>query len=49
MPLIEVNYKMQLYVSEPIIRRALQKEGYHRRIVYKKPPISEKNRLLRLA
>ena len=49
MPLIQVGEEMKLYVSESIIRRALQKEGYRRRIACKKPSISEKNRQIRLA
>ena len=48
MPYIQVSEEMQLDVSENTIRRALQKEGYRRRIARKKPPISEKNRQIRL-
>ena len=49
MPLIQIDEEMKLYVSESTIRRALQKEGYRRRIACKKSPISEKNRQIRLA
>ena len=35
-------------VSEHVIRQALEKHGFHRRIALRKPPISEKNRRLRL-
>ena len=36
-------------VGEYAIQHALEKEGYHRRVGRVKPPISEKNRVLRLA
>ena len=49
MPYIEVNEEMGLSVSEITIRRALEKEGFHRRVARKKPYIFEKNRQLRLA
>lgn len=49
MPYIQVNLELQLHASESIIRRAMKKEGIFRRLARKKPPISEKNRLLRLA
>jgi hypothetical protein len=35
-------------VSEHVIRQALEKEGFHRRIALRKPPISAKNQRLRL-
>ena len=44
---IQVSEEMQIDISENIIRRALQKEGYRRRIARKKPSISEKNRQIR--
>ena len=40
---------MNLSISISALRRALQKEGFHRRVIRKKPPISEKNARLRLA
>ena len=49
MSYIQLSEEMSLFVSEAIIRRALRKEGYFRRIARKKPPISEKNARLRLA
>jgi hypothetical protein len=35
-------------VSEHIIRQALEKRGFHRRIAMRKPPISEKNQKIRV-
>lgn len=49
MPFIQVNMKLGLNLSKPTISRAMKKEGIFRRLARKKPPISEKNRLLRLA
>jgi hypothetical protein len=49
MPYCQVSIELHLFVSDTIIRNALAKEGYHRRVARKKPPISEKNRVLRLA
>lgn len=48
MSYVEVVEEMRLHVSEPTIRRALQKEGYYRRIACEKSLISKKNRQLRL-
>ena len=36
-------------VKKDTIRTALLRKGFHRRLVMRKPPISEKNRRLRLA
>lgn len=49
MPFIQVKMKLGLNLSKPTISRAMKKEGIFRRLARKKPPISEKNRLLRLA
>ena len=49
MPYFEVAHELNWQASESAIRRALQKEGYHRRISRRKPPISEVNRVARLA
>ena len=49
MPYIEVSEELQLYVSDKVMREAMRKEGIFRRLARHKPPISEKNRLLRLA
>ena len=49
MPFIQVSEELHLFVSESVMRRAMQKEGIFRRLARGKPPISEKNRLLRLA
>ena len=49
MPYFEVAIELNWNVSESAIRRALHKEGYHRRIARRKPPISEVNRVTRLA
>ena len=35
-------------VKEDAIRSALLREGFHRRLAMRKPPVSEKNRQLRL-
>ena len=35
-------------VKKDAIRMALQREGFHRRLAMRKPPISEKNRQIRL-
>ena len=49
MPFIQVSEELHLFVSESVMRRAMQKEEIFRRLARAKPPISEKNRLLRLA
>lgn len=49
MPFIQVSEELHLFVSEFVMRRIMQKEGIFRRLTRGKPPISEKNRLLRLA
>lgn len=48
MPYFQVAIELNQDISESAIRRALQKEGYHRRIARRKPPISEQNRVVRL-
>jgi hypothetical protein len=48
MPYAKIPKAIGWNVSEAQIRRALQKEGYARRIARLKPPISETNRLARL-
>jgi transposase len=40
---------MQFGVGKKGIRAALEREGYNRRLATRKPPISEKNRVIRLA
>lgn len=49
MPYRAIPWKLGWDVTEDAIRSALKKEGFFRRIARRKPPISEKNRLLRLA
>ncbi len=49
MPYKVIPWKLGWDVSEDAIRLALKKEGFSRRIARRKPSISEKNRLLRLA
>jgi len=49
LPYCQIPWKLGWDVSEDAIRWALQKEGFSRRVARRKPPISEKNRLLRLA
>jgi hypothetical protein len=39
---------LNIGVKKGAIRAALEKEGFHRRLAMRKPPISEKNRRLRL-
>src|SRR5665213_801512 len=39
---------LNLHYSANAIKHALYKRGYHRRVARRKPPISEKNRVLRL-
>ena len=39
---------LNLHCSANAIKHALYKRGYHRRVARRKPPISEKNRVLRL-
>jgi len=36
-------------VKKQAIRTALLREGFHRRLAMRKPPITEKNRKIRLA
>jgi len=40
--------EMDFEVGEKAIRTALIKEGFHRRLALRKPPISERNRVVRL-
>ena len=40
---------MDFGVKKNAIRTALEKEGFHRRLAMRKPPISEKNQRLRKA
>ena len=40
---------MEFGVKKQAIRSALLREGFHRRLAMRKPPITEKNRVLRLA
>ena len=49
MPYIQVSEELHLFVFEKVMRRAMQKEEIFRRLARQKSPISEKNRLLRLA
>lgn len=49
LPYCQIPWKLEWDVSEDAIRWALQKEGFFRRLARRKPPISEKTRLLRLA
>ena len=49
LPYWRIPWELQWNVSEDAIRWALKKEGFSRRIARRKPPISEANRLLRLA
>ena len=44
----QLAWKLGWNVSEDVIRKALKKEGFSRRIARSKPPISEVNRLRRL-
>ena len=48
-PYCQIPYTLGWNVSEDVIRRTLKKEGFSRRIARRKPPITEANRLLRLA
>lgn len=45
----KVAEKMDFGVKKDAIRAALEKRGYHRRLAMSKPPISERNRVTRLA
>ena len=49
LPYCQIPWKLGWDVSEEAIRYALKKEGFSRKVARRKPPISEKNRLLRLA
>jgi transposase len=49
MPYAQIPEAIGWNVSEAQVRRALQKEGYARRSARLKPPISEANRIARLA
>jgi hypothetical protein len=49
MPYAKIPEAISWNVSEAQIRRALQKEGYARRIARAKSPISEANWIARLA
>ena len=49
LPYNQLPWKLGWDVTEDAIRLALKKEGFSRRIARRKPPISETNRLLRLA
>ena len=49
LPYNQIPWKLGWDVTEDAIRLALKKEGFSRRIARRKPPISETNRLLRLA
>ena len=48
MTLLEVSTILEYHVGPGAIEHALKKYGYHRRIARRKPPISEKNRGIRL-
>ena len=48
MPYYKLAIQLEWNVSESTIRKALQKEGFNRRVARRKPPISEVNRLARL-
>lgn len=49
LPYNQIPWKLGWDVTEDAIRLALKKEGFSGRIARRKPPISETNRLLRLA
>ncbi|KAJ9292418.1 hypothetical protein DTO271G3_8799 [Paecilomyces variotii] len=49
MPYKKLIRHFNLDISEAVLARALKKRGYSRYIARRKPPISEKNRQLRLA
>lgn len=49
LPYNQIPWKLGWDVTEDAIRLALKKEGFSRRVARRKPPISEANRLLRLA
>jgi len=48
MSFAQLTAAMNFGVKKDAIRSALLKEGFHRRLAMRKPPISEKNRQLRL-
>lgn len=48
MPYVKLAQVLDFAVSQHVIRRELEKRGYHRRITIRKPPITETNRVKRL-
>ena len=49
LPLLRIPSRLKWNVSEDTIRRALAKEGFKRCVARRKPPLSETNRVDRLA
>lgn len=44
-----LSERLDFGVDAGTIKRALYKRGYHRRVALRKPPITEANRVIRLA